>query len=118
MGTAANREASPFVGINLFPQFRVKSPERIALPATEPPGLPPEEEEAQPANMVIPIQVSDVDYALLMRALCPTGTHVPEDIPSDVPEPNAPSAVDGAGRPPPVNLRVVSPDRPQGTPIV
>jgi hypothetical protein len=120
MGPAADWDASPFVGTNLFPQFRVKSPERIALPATEPPGLPPEEEEANPANMVIPIQVSDVDYALLMRALCPTGTPVPEDNPADVPEPNAPSAGDGAGagQPPPVNLRVVSPDRPQGTPIV
>ena len=69
-------------------------------------------------NIVIPIQVSDVDYALLMRALCPTGTQVPEDLPAEVPEPNAPSAVDGSGHPPPVNLRIVSPDRPPGTPIV
>jgi hypothetical protein len=118
MGPAPNWEASPFVGINLFPQFRVKSPEGIALPATEPPGLPLEEEGPQPANMVIPIQVSDGDYALLMRALCPTGTHVPEDIPAAVPDSNAPSAVDGVDQPPLVNLRVVSPDRPRGTPIV
>jgi hypothetical protein len=104
--------------INLFPQFRAKSPETVALPATEPPGLPPGEQEAKPANMVIPIQVNNVDYALLMRALCPTGTHVPEDIPADVPEPKALSAGDGAGQPPPVNLRVVAPDRPSGTPIV
>ena len=70
------------------------------------------------ADMVIPIQVSDTEYALLMRALCPTGKHAPEDLQADVPEPNAPSAVDRAGQPPPVNLRVVSPDRPPGTPIV
>lgn len=117
-GTAASWNASPLVGINLFPQFRTKAPERIALPATEPPGLPPEEEEAKPANMVIPIQVSDVDYALLMRALCPAGTPVSEDLPADVPAPNAPSAVDGAGQTPLGNLRIVSPDRPPGTPIV
>jgi hypothetical protein len=117
MGTAANWDASPLVGVNLFPQFRAKSPERIAPPAIEPPSLP-HEEETKPADMVIPIQVSDVDYALLMRALCPTGAHVPEDLPVDVPEPNAPGFVDGAGQPPPANLRVVSPERPPGTPIV
>jgi hypothetical protein len=115
MGTAINWDASPLVGINLFPQFRAKSPERIALLTTEPPAG---EEKATPANMVIPIQVSDVDYAVLMRALCPTGTHVSEDIPADVPEQNAPNAVDGAGQPPPPNLRVASPDRPPGMPIV
>jgi len=102
----------------LFPQFRGKSPERIALPPIEPPGFPQEKEEAESANLVIPIQVSDVDYALLMHALCPTGTRVPEDIPGDMPEPTAPSVEDGAGQPPLVNLRTVSPDRPPGTPIV
>jgi hypothetical protein len=117
MGTAANWNASPLVGVNLFPQFRAKSPERIAPPAIEP-SSSPQEEETKPADMVIPIQVSDVDYALLMRALCPTGTHVPEDLPVDVPEPNAPDFVDGAGQPPPANLRVVSSYRPPGTPIV
>jgi hypothetical protein len=117
MGPAANWDASPLVGVNLFPQFRAKSPERIAPPALEPPGLP-QEEETKPADMVIPIQVSDVDYALLMRALCPTGTHVPEDLPVDVPEPNAPGPVVGADQPPAANLRVVPPDRPPGTPIV
>jgi hypothetical protein len=115
MGSAANWDASPLVGVNLFPQFRAKSPERIAPPAIDPAGLPP---EAQPANLVIPIQVSDVEYALLMRALCPTGAHVPEDLPVDVPEPKAPGFADGAGQPSLANLRIVPPDRPPGTPIV
>jgi hypothetical protein len=105
------------MGVNLFPQFRAKSPERIAPPSIEPPGLL-QEQETRPANMVIPIQVSDVDYALLMRALCPTGPHVPEDPPVDLPEPNVPGVADWAGQPPPANLRMVSPDRPPGTPIV
>jgi hypothetical protein len=117
-GNGCNWDASPLVGVNLFPQFRAKSPERIALAPIEPPGFPLEEEGAKPANMVIPIQVSDVDYALLMHALCPAGTRVPEDVPADVPETNAPSVVDGADQPPPLNLRMVAPDRPPGTPIV
>jgi hypothetical protein len=117
MGSAAIGHASPQVGVNLFPHFRAKSPQRIAPPPVEPPGLP-QEEETKPANMVIPIQVSDVEYALLMRALCPTGTHVPEDLPVDVSASNVPGVVDGADEPPPSNLRIVPPDRPPGTPIV
>ncbi len=117
MGTAANWDASPLVGVNLFPQFLAKSPQRIAAPAIEAPGLP-QEEETKPADLVIPIQVSDVEYALLMRALCPTGIHAPEDPPVDVPDPKAPGFVDGTGQPPLADLRMVSPDRAAGTPIV
>jgi len=117
MGTAANWDASPRADVNLFPQFRAKSPERITPPPVEPPGLP-QEEETKLANMVIPIQVSDAEYALLVRALCPTGTQVPENLPVEAPEPNAPAFLDGAGQPLPANLRIISPDRPPGTPIV
>jgi|GEM_PF-2971886 len=104
-------------GVNFFQQHRAKSPERIAPPSIERPGLP-QEQGTKPADMVIPIQVSDDEYALLMRALCSTGTHVPEDLPVDVPAPNVPGVADGADEPPPANLRIVPPDRPPGTPIV
>ena len=102
-------------GVNFFQRHPAKPADEIE-PAVEL-SLLPEGEEPKRADMVIPIQVSDVEYALLMRALCPTGTHVREDLQADVPESNAP-AVDPAGQPPLVNLRVVSPDRPPGTPIV
>lgn len=117
MGSAAIGHASPLVGVNFFQQHWNKRTEESDPPAIEPPGLP-QEEETKATDMVIPIQVGDAEYALLMRALCPTGTHVREDLPADVPESNAPGVADGAGLPPPANPRAVSPDRPPGTPIV
>jgi hypothetical protein len=81
-----------------------------------PPGFPPEEEK-KPANLVIPIQVSDVEYALLMRALCPTGTHAPEEPPVELPALDAPGAGEAAQQSL-ENLRLVPRERPPGTPIV
>jgi hypothetical protein len=102
--------------VNFFQRHPAKPADEIEPPVE--PSLLPKVQETKMADMVIPIQVSDTEYALLMRALCPTGTHAPEDLPADVPEPNARCAVDRAGQPPPANFRVVSPDRPPGTPIV
>lgn len=82
------------------------------------PSLLPKEEETRAANTIEPIHVNDAQYDMLRRALRPEVAPVLHDLKIDVPEPNAPGFVDGAGQPPPANLRVVSPDRPPGTPIV
>jgi hypothetical protein len=101
--------------VNFFQRHPAKPADEIEPPVE--PSLLPKVEETRTADMVIPIQVSDAEYALLMRALHPEVAPVLSDL-EILPEPKAPSAVDGADQPPPVNLRVVSPDRPPGTPIV
>jgi hypothetical protein len=74
-------------------------------------------EETRTADMVIPIQVSDAEYALLMHALHPEVAPVLNDL-EILPEPKVPGVAEGTVQPPSINLRVVSPDRPPGTPIV
>jgi hypothetical protein len=105
------------VGVNFFQQHWNKRTEESDPAAIEPPALP-QAEKTRPADTIIPIQVSDAEYVLLMHALCPTGAPVYDALEVDVPESNVPAVVDTAGQPPPASSRAASPDRPPGTPII
>jgi hypothetical protein len=105
------------VGVNFFQRHPAKPAEEIEPPPVEP-ALLPKEKVTRATNTVEPIHVNDAQYDLLTRALRPGVAPVLKDLKIDVTEPSGPGVVDEAGQPHPANPRVVSPERPPGTPIV
>jgi hypothetical protein len=78
----------------------------------------PTEEKTTTTHTVKTLHLDDAQYALLTRALRESIAPELKDLQADAPGPNVPAVVTEASQPLPANLRIVSPDRPLGTPIV
>ena len=89
----------------------------IEPPVVEAPPVPTEEKTTT-THTVTTIHLDDAQYALLTRALRQSIAPELEDLQADAPGSNVPADVTEASQPLPANLRIVSPDRPPGTPIV